>query len=103
MSILPKQFQKSVSKDGSWTVLPADNIETVVALGIQAPPNTQFSINDDDTSSIYIGATGIYELNLQQGLGTITYLKITNTSNEENASILVDVLYESSTTGGELK
>lgn len=106
MSIMPKQFRGLTStdpKDSKWNVLAKDGI-VAVSLGIQAPANTIFQINDGD--NIYIGATGIYELNLQQGLGTITSLTVLNAKKmdeegvvaeeDEDNTILIDILYEAS-------
>lgn len=95
MSIMPKQFKGKIVEDGtsSWDVLAGAGI-VAVSLGIQAPPNTVFKINDGD--NIYIGATGIYELNLQQGLGTISQLIILNAVEDASGDILIDILYEGS-------
>lgn len=102
MSIMPKQFKGKIVEDGtsSWDVL--GNEIVAVSLGIQAPPNTVFKINDGD--NIYIGATGIYELNLQQGLGTISSLVVLNADEVEDTSgnILIDILYEGSDVNSEI-
>ena len=109
MSIMPKQFRGLTSTDpkySKWNVLAEDGI-VAVSLGIQAPSNTAFKINtENDNDIIYIGATGIYELNLQQGLGTITSLTILNAKEigqedivaeeDEENTILIDILYEAS-------
>lgn len=108
MSIMPKQFRGLPSTDpddSKWNVWAGDDEKIVaVSLGIQAPTNTIFQINNGD--NIYIGATGIYELNLQQGLGTITSLTVLNAKKmgeegvvaeeDEDNTILIDILYEAS-------
>lgn len=111
MNIMPKQFKGMVGGTAPWDVLTNTDISAIVALGIQAPPDTAFIINGG--SEIYIGSTGIYELNLQSGnLGTISSLIIKNakldeTSNgvqeaeNDNNKILIDILYK--TTGQEAK
>ena len=107
MSIMPKQFRGLPSTDpehSTWNVFDEGGGVAAVSLGIQAPLNTIFQINSGD--NIYIGATGSYELNLQQGLGTITSLTILNAKrigegdtiadkDKENI-ILIDILYEAS-------
>lgn len=119
MNIMPKQFKGKAVAEGTespWNVLEGTDISAIVALGIQAPPNTAFTINGGN--EIYIGSTGIYELNLQSGnLGTINSLIIKNAkliesdeisnnvqeaeTENDNNKILIDILYK--TTGQEAK
>lgn len=69
----------------------------IIQLGIQAPPGTKFFVNGT-THPIIIGATGIYELNVE-GMSTIQNLQFDlsslNLINENpNAYLLIDYLYE---------
>lgn len=80
---LPKQMQITTQEKGEIL----KNNEKVVALGIQGPPETIFQINGG--SDIKIGKTGIYELDLTNGLGLITSINFT----EVPGNILVDILY----------
>lgn len=69
-------------------------------LGIQALPGTKFYLNDS-VDEIIIGATGIYELDLE-GISKITNLtfnrqSLSLISNSSNNGLIVDVVSE---TGG---
>ncbi len=69
----------------------------VVQLGIQSLPGTKFYLNNS-LNPIIIGATGIYELDLN-GLAEITSLAFESKSidiiNEApSASLIVDIIYE---------
>ena len=83
------------------------NYNTVLQLGIQAPPGTIFTINAGNNTSIgsaiEIGDTGIYELDLKDSLTYITtlalmvpsYLYATSTKQALEAfDVIVDILYE---------
>lgn len=66
-------------------------------LGIQALPGTKFYLNDN-IDEIIIGATGIYELDLE-GISKITNLKFNANSlniisNSSNTGLIVDVVCE---------
>lgn len=60
----------------------------VISLGIQGSPDDTFTINSDGTN-IKLGKTGIYELDLTNGLGLITNLKFSVIK----STVLVDILY----------
>ena len=60
----------------------------VISLGIQGFPGDTFTINSDGTD-IKLGKTGIYELDLTNGLGLITSLKFSVINN----NVLIDILY----------
>ena len=77
-----------------------DKYYPVTQLGIQTAPGVKFSINNGGL--IEIGTTGIYELDLQGGLGQISSLNFDSNSienflktNENYNTILVDIIYES--------
>lgn len=73
------------------------NNEKVVALGIQGKPGTTFKINGGN--NIVIGKTGIYELDLTNGLGLITSLDIIELPTPIQP-MLVDILYVANEIGG---
>lgn len=69
----------------------------IVQLGIQALPGTKLYLNRYN-SPIIIGATGIYELNLE-GLTYINGIQfdktsLDNISNNSNAVLIIDYIYE---------
>ena len=71
------------------------NYYPITQLGIQALPGTKFYLNNGLTP-IVIGATGIYELDLE-GLSQINHLKfdlpsLGNIINQ-NAYLIVDIVY----------
>lgn len=72
------------------------DLGVVTHIGVQASPGTQFYLNNSP-HPFYIGATGIYELNLE-GIGQITAIRFSQASLEavENwdMGLLIDVLYE---------
>lgn len=72
------------------------NYGVVFQLGIQAPPGTEFYINEG-IAPITVGATGIYELDLGN-LGTIRSIRFPQTSLDNSDvktyGIIVDVVYE---------
>ena len=61
----------------------------VVKLGIQAPANTIFYINDSK-SPIKIGSYGIYELDLTHLNGQISSLVFEQTL----SNVVIDIIYE---------
>ena len=68
---------------------------TVTVLGIQAPPGTEFSINND--SEMEMGLFGIYELDLENLGGIVSSLTIVAIPEDasENTRVIVDYVYES--------
>lgn len=90
---------KNYPEDTTYAALAAGNIfknyNPVVQLGIQATPGTKFYINNS-TTPIMVGATGIYELDLE-GLGSIASIKFDRTSlNDitEETPLMIDIVYE---------
>lgn len=89
----------------SWTKNLFSAYGQVTSLGIQGEPGVRFCLNgSDDENFISIGATGIYEINLD-GLGSITDLRFLN--HPENDSdivkttrLIVDIIYENGNGGG---
>lgn len=72
------------------------NLGIVTHLGIQASPGTQFYLNNSP-HPIYVGATGIYELDLS-GVGQIVAIRFAKSSLEAvetwPSGLFIDVLYE---------
>lgn len=71
-------------KDGSFI----NGFNNIYALGIQAPPGTSFSINR--SSSIFIGSTGIYELDLRYVKKAINAIQF---DQMPEGDILIDIAY----------
>lgn len=90
-----------------WTRLYGGNIFTdfsaITKLGIQGRPGTTFYLNDGQYP-IYIGETGIYEIDLE-GYGTIFKIQfeqstLTEYDNEYKGDrLLIDIVFEG-TAGG---
>lgn len=74
---------------------------SVSHLGIQGDPGTIFYLNNSNDNEISIGATGVYELDLE-GLGYITALKFDSdilydkykNNTNPNHRLIVDIVYE---------
>lgn len=88
--------------DVNYAALATGNIfakySPITQLGIQSDPDLKFYVNNS-TDPIYIGATGIYEIDLQ-GLGSISSIRIDRDSlnaidykNKKN-SLMIDIIYE---------
>lgn len=77
---------------------PTNAIGVIITqLGIQAPPGTKFTINGS-SQPIIIGATGIYELNVE-GLTSINSISfngdsLRNVELNPSSYIIVDYIYE---------
>lgn len=77
-----------------------DNPETVIAvsgkilqIGVQATPGTLIQFNNNQNSKIIIGATGVYELNLDNEFSIVNNLRIIYVKNNNDPFIL-DMIYE---------
>ena len=77
--------------------------KTLVALGIQGKPGTEFWINESQNQdnsfnvpAITIGKTGIYELDLTNGFGLISSVHVKT----NNQPIIIDYLYIDENKGG---
>lgn len=73
------------------------NYAPIVQLGVQGLPGTKFEVNTSP-EPILIGSTGIYELDLANGV-TISSLKfnsqsIENIQNNNSAYLIVDIIYD---------
>lgn len=74
------------------------NCVPIVKLGIQSIPGTRFRFNTN-LEWIVLGATGLYEIDLKDSAGSIIDLKfdkqsIQNISDNNNAYLIVDIMYE---------
>ena len=99
------EAQKNQPSNLTWeelaegSVFFTDNLKSIIQLGIQTLPGTQFYINNSDKNyPIIVGTTGIYELDLQ-GISEITALSFNPESlqiidNVGNAFLIIDALYE---------
>ena len=72
------------------------NCVPIVKLGIQSLPGTQFHLNHSEKSSVVIGTTGIYELDLE-GYAEITGLKFSEESLDliaanDNNYLIIDII-----------
>ena len=88
-----KLRQKTFTVEGLKNMLTEnvlDQDETVIQIGIQAKPNTQFYFNGYIENVISIGATGIYELDLTDCDALITELAFLRVAGEDDLLILVD-------------
>lgn len=69
----------------------------VTQLGIQALPGTKFYLNEA-VDPVIIGATGIYELDLTNGIQiskiSFAYDSMENIKNNDNAFLIVDIIYD---------
>jgi len=71
----------------------------ILQLGVQSLPGVKFYVNNS-TEPIYIGSTGIYELDLNNGVEisslSFDYESVDMVDNNEmsNAHIIVDIVYE---------
>lgn len=68
----------------------------IIQLGVQSLPGTEFQLNNSPNSSVIIGTTGIYELDLE-GYAEITGLKFARESlnlieANPNAYLIVDII-----------
>ena len=74
-----------------------NTVYPIVQLGVQTMPGVKFYVNNH-TTPIIIGATGIYELNVD-GLSNITDIQFDSSSlqlidNNPNAYLIIDYIYE---------
>lgn len=93
----PSNLSQKELTEGS--VFFTDNLRSIIQLGIQTLPGTQFYINNSDKNyPIIVGSTGIYELDLD-GFSAINTLSFNDDSlriiaNTNNAFLIIDALYE---------
>lgn len=92
--------------DGTTTLITSDHYVSgdvfgkyfpVTQLGIQALPGTKFYLNEA-VDPVIIGATGIYELDLTNGIqiSKITFDRksMEIIKNNDNAFLIVDIIYD---------
>lgn len=97
MAQIFQAYYKNKNMNNNWDTL---NSCIFNKLGIQALPGTKFTINDDDKNILYIGATGIFDLDLGDKI-QIQNLKFDEASLEKiakyNSYIVVDGIIEGNT------
>ena len=92
--------------DGTTTLITSDHYVNgdvfgkhfpVTQLGIQALPGTKFYLNEA-VDPVIIGATGIYELDLTNGIQiskiSFAHDSMENIKNNDNAFLIVDIIYD---------
>lgn len=97
-----EQVERNYPEDVTLASLQSGSIfsrktQNIVQIGIQAPPGTKFYLNASP-NPIMVGATGIYELNID-GLSSIDMISferesLVNINNNAAAYLIVDYLYE---------
>lgn len=92
----PSNISSSTLSSGS-VFFNDSTLSSIVQLGIQTIPGVKFYINDG-VEPVFIGSTGIYELDLN-GLTDITSLSFDRNSisliqNTNGAYLIVDAIYE---------
>lgn len=70
-----------------------------VHLGVQTLPGTKLWLNNNFTTPVIVGATGIYELALENTTGLIQGIKVDQQSmdiieNTRGGYIIIDLVYE---------
>ena len=92
--------------DGTTTLITSDHYVSgdvfgkhfpVTQLGIQALPGTKFYLNEA-VDPVIIGATGIYELDLTNGIQiskiSFAFDSMEIIKNNDNAFLIVDIIYD---------
>lgn len=94
----PLNYPSEVSYAALATGNIFKNTPGITQLGIQSDPDLRFYVNNS-VDPIYVGATGIYELDLE-GLGTISSIRIDRDSlkaidyDAKKNSLMIDIIYE---------
>lgn len=76
-----------------------ENYMPIVHLGIQTLPGTQVVLNANADAPIIVGASGIYELDLDKTTGLINSMHVDSNSmqiieNVPGGYLLMDIIYE---------
>ena len=90
-----KNYPRGITKSRLKSGAAFSNYYPIIKLGIQSLPGQKFYLNDANTS-IIIGSTGIYELDLE-GYAEITNLAfdingLNLIDNNPNAYLIVDII-----------
>ena len=90
--------KKIITKTKLMSGIIFDGYTPIIKLGIQSLPGTKFRLNANQ-DYIMVGGTGLYELDMTQGSGTITSMNfdeisLTNIDENNDAYLLIDMLYE---------
>ena len=105
--IIRKIYQNIIRPGDNYTI-SAPSGEKIVYLGIQCKPGTIFSLNQDleEDSLIMVGATGVFELDLQNTdayISSIVFKEpfyFSNNSKETRGEIIVDYITTTVQEGG---
>lgn len=93
-----KNYPLTITKTKLMSGVIFDGYTPIIKLGIQSLPGTKFRLNANQ-DYIMIGGTGLYELDMAQGSGTITSMNfdeisLTNIDENNDGYLLIDMLYE---------
>lgn len=93
-----KNYPLTITKTKLMSGVIFDGYTPIIKLGIQSLPGTKFRLNANQ-DYIMIGGTGLYELDMTQGSGTITSMNfdeisLTNIDENNDGYLLIDMLYE---------
>lgn len=93
-----KNYPLTITKTKLMSGIIFDGYTPIIKLGIQSLPGTKFRLNANQ-DYIMVGGTGLYELDMTQGSGTITSMNfdeisLTNIDENNDAYLLIDMLYE---------
>lgn len=93
-----KNYPLTITKTKLMSGVIFDGYAPIIKLGIQSLPGTKFRLNANQ-DYIMVGGTGLYELDMTQGSGTITSMNfdeisLINIDENNDAYLLIDILYE---------
>lgn len=93
-----KNYPLTITKTKLMSGVIFDGYTPIIKLGIQSLPGTKFRLNANQ-DYIMVGGTGLYELDMTQGSGTITSMNfdeisLTNIDENNDAYLLIDMLCE---------
>lgn len=96
----PSKIKLDTLETGQIFILESDVSAPIVGLGIQTIPGIKFHLNGDPGDPIVVGASGIYELELQNNyeIDMLQFERnslnqLINTRNN-NAYLIIDAIYE---------
>lgn len=93
-----KNYPLTITKTKLMSGVIFDGYTPIIKLGIQSLPGTKFRLNANQ-DYIMVGGTGLYELDMTQGSGTVTSMNfdeisLINIDENNDAYLLIDILYE---------
>lgn len=96
----PSKIKLDSLETGQIFILESDVSAPIVGLGIQTIPGIKFHLNGDPGDPIVVGASGIYELELQNNYEIDMLQFERNSLNQlintrsNNAYLIIDAIYE---------